>query len=59
MADYKDLYFKLFNKVTDVIVELQEIQKQAEELYLEDCETLSKSRLVEIKPDKGKEEKNK
>jgi len=34
MADYKSLYFQLFNKLTDVIEELKEIQAQAEEAYL-------------------------
>jgi len=34
MADYKSLYFQLFNKLTDVIEELKEIQAQAEETYL-------------------------
>ena len=31
MPDYKDLYFKLFNEITDVIEKLKEIQKEAEE----------------------------
>ena len=36
MVDYKDMYYKLFNKMTDIIEELQEIQNQMEEEYLED-----------------------
>ena len=34
MTDYKGLYYQLFNKITDVIEELQEAQKQAEEMYI-------------------------
>ena len=34
MADYKKMYCELFNKVTDVINELQEIQQRYEELYI-------------------------
>ena len=33
MADYKDMYYKLFNKLTDVIEELKEIQCEMEEIY--------------------------
>ena len=36
MPDYEKLYCLLFNKVTDVIEELKEIQQQAEEIYMED-----------------------
>lgn len=31
MKDYKSLYFELFNKLTDVIEELKEIQIRMEE----------------------------
>lgn len=34
MADYKEMYFLLFNKITDTIKGLQEIQQQAEEMYI-------------------------
>lgn len=34
MTDYKSLYYQLFNKITDVIEGLKEVQKQAEELYI-------------------------
>jgi hypothetical protein len=34
MADYKKMYSILFNKITDLIEELQEVQKQTEALYL-------------------------
>lgn len=38
MPDYKEMYFKLFNKVTDVIEELQQIQRETEELYISGSE---------------------
>lgn len=38
MPDYKEMYFKLFNKVTDVIGELQQIQRETEELYISSSE---------------------
>ena len=31
MPDYKEMYFELFNKITDVIEELKKIQKEMEE----------------------------
>ena len=34
MSDYKDLYYKLFNRITDIIEELKELQVQAEEKYI-------------------------
>jgi len=35
MADYKTMYYKLFNKITDAINDLQEIQQLCEQLYIE------------------------
>jgi hypothetical protein len=35
MPDYRKMYFELFNKVTDVISELQQAQRDAEQLYIE------------------------
>ena len=35
MPDYKKMYFELFNKISDIIEQLQEVQKKAEELYIE------------------------
>ncbi|MBQ7792755.1 MAG: hypothetical protein IJ367_04635 [Clostridia bacterium] len=35
MADYKRMYFELFNKITDVIEELKEIQQKTEEIYMD------------------------
>lgn len=33
MADYKNMYYLLYNKITDTIIELQEVQQQTEEIY--------------------------
>lgn len=41
MADYKSMYYKLFNKVTDVIGDLQEIQQLCEKMYIEDKKTVN------------------
>ena len=38
MPNYKEMYFELFNKLTDVIEELKEIQKETEEKYINDSE---------------------
>ena len=38
MPDYKELYFQLFNKVTDVISQLEQIQKEMEEMYIDSSE---------------------
>ena len=35
MTDYKELYHLLFNKITDVVDDLQQIQQLAEKLYIE------------------------
>ena len=34
MPEYKDLYYKLFNRITDIIEELKELQNQSEEMYI-------------------------
>ena len=34
MEDYKKMYYELFNKITDVIENLKQIQKQAEETFI-------------------------
>lgn len=36
MTDYQRLYYLLFNKITDVIAELQQLQQEAEALYIAD-----------------------
>ncbi|SDI01348.1 hypothetical protein SAMN05443529_12444 [Desulfosporosinus hippei DSM 8344] len=35
MVDYKELYSILFNKMTDIIEEIQNIQRQTEEMYIQ------------------------
>lgn len=35
MPDYQKMYTKLFNKVTDVISELQQWQRDVEQMYIE------------------------
>ena len=32
--DYKEMYSILFNKMTDIIEEIQQIQRQTEEMYI-------------------------
>ena len=41
MSDYKHMYYKLFNKLTDIAEEIKQIQVEAEALFLdsEDKET--------------------
>lgn len=50
MADYKKLYFSLYNDITDVIEQLKKIQQNAEENYLSQDE----ANIVEIKVKKVK-----
>ena len=53
MADYKKMYFALFNKITDVIEELQEIQAITEEMYMD-----SRDNIIEMnsKKDNGSQQ---
>ena len=58
MADYKAMYYKLFNKVSDVICDLQEIQQLCEEMYIEsEEENLTKFRLTNSKNNDEKTDK--
>lgn len=34
MDDYKELYFYLFNRITDLNEKLMEIQRKSEEMYI-------------------------
>lgn len=36
MENYKKAYFELFNQLTDVIEELKELQRRAEEMIISD-----------------------
>ena len=38
MTDYKQLYFKLFNKLTDITEEIKQIQSEAEDLFLDSAD---------------------
>lgn len=56
MPDYKKLYHKLFNSITDTIECLQKIQLEAEEQYIKDCEHKQKViRIVDKKAEKDKD----
>ena len=35
MADYKKMYYELFNELTDIIEKLKEIQCKTEEMHAE------------------------
>lgn len=35
MADYKSMYYKLFNEVTDTIERLQKIQQECEQIFID------------------------
>lgn len=41
MANYKLMYSILFNKITDIICELQEIQQEVEEIYMSEKPVIS------------------
>lgn len=41
---YGQMYALLFNKITDIIEELQEVQRQAEEIYIENAPEMEKGR---------------
>ncbi|NLK37434.1 MAG: hypothetical protein GX299_05065 [Epulopiscium sp.] len=53
MPNYKEMYFELFNKITDVIIDLQEVQKKTEEMYLNSEEP----QIIELKRGLDCEEK--
>ena len=38
MSEYKEMYYKLFNEVSKVIEQLQEIQKITEEMFMNAAE---------------------
>ena len=45
MTDYKKLYYELFDKVTDVIEELKQIQCKMEEMYISDTAENNKTEI--------------
>lgn len=40
MPNYKNMYYTLFNKVTDIIDDLQKVQQQTEEMYIQEENTI-------------------
>ncbi|MEG1448218.1 MAG: hypothetical protein RR048_06015 [Oscillospiraceae bacterium] len=36
MADYQKMYHLLFNKISDIIEDLQQLQQETEEIYMND-----------------------
>ena len=40
MEDYKKMYYELFNKITDIIENLKQIQSEAEETFITSGENL-------------------
>lgn len=47
MPDYQKMYHVLFNKITDVISELQSVQRQTEELYITSEEQIIELNVLE------------
>lgn len=52
MPNYKKMYYKLFNKITNVIDELQEIQRETQEMYT----TCSKAKIVLLNDNNDKKD---
>ena len=48
MPDYKTMYYKLFNAVTDAVEILQQAQSEAEERYIESSEK-DEHKIVNLK----------
>ena len=40
MEDYKKMYYELFNKITDIIENLKQIQSEAEETFITSTEDI-------------------
>lgn len=53
LADYKKMYSILFNKITEVIEELQLIQKKTEDLYIESPDLSPELKIIHIKSKSG------
>ncbi len=41
MVDYEKMYFELFNKLTDILLDIQKIQQSMEEIYIENAGKLT------------------
>ncbi|MGI5985560.1 MAG: hypothetical protein ACOX7O_06865 [Oscillospiraceae bacterium] len=53
MPDYKKMYYVLFNKITDVIGELQVAQQRTEEMYI-----VGEERVIELNVLKNENEES-
>ena len=42
MTDYETMYHTLFNKITDIVEDLQQVQQQTEEMYINYEEEINK-----------------
>ncbi len=49
MPDYKKMYHTLFNKITDIVNELQAVQRQTEEMYISGEEQIIELSIAENK----------
>ncbi len=51
MPDYKTMYLKLFNAITDAVEILQDAQRKTEDIYIEssekDAERIKNIRIIE------------
>jgi len=53
MPDYKSMYFKLFNRVTDAINILQSAQQEGEDAYIKDQDGVIVQLVEQIIEDKN------
>jgi len=54
MPDYQKMYTTLFNKITDVIGDLQKVQQICEDIYIDSSPRLG---IVEKYPQKNNDDK--
>lgn len=52
MPDYRTLYFKLFNRITDAIIVLQQAQADVQRLYQESEEAERRAQAEQADTDK-------
>ncbi len=55
MEDYKKMYYRLFSRVSDIIEELQNAQRETEEMFLRQSEERTPLKLYPDKQDKAGE----
>ena len=48
MADYKKMYYKMFNKVTDIIEDLKQLQTETEEICMETADVETEDEVEEM-----------